>query len=75
MSNKCKECQYGPTYDPCSDMCDACMSDSDTGWGGFTDHRADRHFYSEEEQTEYYDKCYYGESEHECSDDDDYDPA
>ena len=30
---KCNNCEYGG-YDPCSDICDACMCDADTRWGG-----------------------------------------
>lgn len=49
----CHNCEYGP-YDPLSDYCDECMNDPDTGWGGFTDHRAGKHFNSEQEQEDYY---------------------
>ena len=49
----CSNCSYGG-YDPCSDICDNCMHDPDTGWGGFTDHRVGRHFNNENEQYEYY---------------------
>ena len=35
-------------------MCDADSSDPDTGWGGFTDHRVNKHFYSHKEQRDYY---------------------
>jgi len=48
----CKGCQYG-SYDPCSDICDGCRSDPDTGWGGFTDHMLGKHFNSEEERDKY----------------------
>lgn len=51
--SKCKKCKDGP-YDPCSDICDECMCDPDTGWGGFTDHRVNKHFYSSEEQKKFY---------------------
>lgn len=40
-------------------LCDACDSEShdpDTGWGGFTDHFARKHFNSEKEQNEWYEK-------------------
>ena len=53
MKSKCSSCQYGG-YNPLSDICDECMEDPDTGWGGFTDHRVGKHFNSREEQTEYY---------------------
>lgn len=53
--NPCKKCPYGP-YDPCSDWCDECTMDADTGWGGFMDHRVGKHFDSEEEQRQYYQK-------------------
>ena len=35
----CKKCDFssGGKPNPCSDMCDGCQSDPDTGWGGFTD--------------------------------------
>lgn len=49
MSN-CKNCQYGPSMDPMSDICDGCRSDADTGWGGFTDHSIGVHFNSDEEE-------------------------
>jgi hypothetical protein len=39
------------------------MSDPDTGWGGFTDHRVGKHFMSDEEQREYYKKHYDDEEE------------
>ncbi len=34
---RCGSCPHGG-YDPCSDYCDACRHDPDTGWGGETDH-------------------------------------
>lgn len=49
----CNNCQYGG-YDPCSDICDGCTHDSETGWAGFTDHSVGRYFNNEEEQSEYY---------------------
>lgn len=52
---KCNNCEYGE-YDPCSDICDACMCDADTGWGGFYDHSIGKHFDSEEEQRKYYEE-------------------
>lgn len=51
--SKCSNCKYGP-YDSLSDFCDNCMCDADTGWGGFTDHRAGKHFDSKEEQDDWY---------------------
>lgn len=36
-NRRCGNCPYGG-YDPCSDYCDACRHDPDTGWGGETDH-------------------------------------
>ncbi len=62
---KCSNCEYGG-YDPCSDICDACMCDADTGWGGFYDHSIGRHFDSEEEQRKYYE-----EHVDDCDDSDD----
>lgn len=56
----------GP-YDGLSDICDGCMCDPDTGWGGFTDHRAGRHFNNDDERDEWY-------SNHSI-DDDEYDPV
>ena len=55
----CSNCPYGP-YDALSDYCDGCTHDSDTGWGGFTDHSIkdkdgnSKHFNTEEEQQAYY---------------------
>lgn len=49
----CRDCQYGSSPDPMSDICDGCRNDSDTGWGGFTDHYLGKHFYSYEERDEY----------------------
>lgn len=51
---KCSECEYGPYS--CSDICDDCVSDPDTGWGGFTDHSIGVHFDSENEKDEYYER-------------------
>ena len=53
MKTKCSTCQYGG-YDPCSDICDGCMCDPNTGFGGFYDHRIGRDFMNEEEQRDYY---------------------
>ena len=56
----CSNCPYGPHYDALSDYCDGCTHDSDTGWGGFTDHSIkdndsnSKHFNTEEEQQAYY---------------------
>lgn len=49
----CKNCEHGSSPDPMSNICDGCRNDPDTGWGGFTDHSLDKHFYSEEERDEY----------------------
>lgn len=37
---RCSECQYSfcGSRDAMSDICDSCISDSDTGWYGFSDH-------------------------------------
>ena len=51
----CSTCKYGP-YDSLSDVCDGCMCDPETGWGGFYDHRVNKHFMSEEEQRRYYEE-------------------
>ena len=49
----CNKCKYGG-YDPCSDICDNCMHDPETGWIGFTDHRVGKYFKDENEQSDYY---------------------
>lgn len=49
----CKDCPYGSSPDPTSDICDGCRNDPDTGWGGFTDHSIGKHFYSEDERKDY----------------------
>lgn len=54
MSN-CSRCLHRG-YDALSDFCDGCTHDSDTGWGGFYDHRVDRHFNSTGEQQKYYER-------------------
>ena len=47
-------------YDECKgqhgncDICDGLRHDPNTGWGGFTDHHAKKHFYTDDEQTKYY---------------------
>jgi len=53
MGKKCSNCSHGP-YDSLSAYCDECMDDSNTGFGGFYDHRAGKSFSSYEEQREYY---------------------
>ena len=55
MSKNCKGCPHGSgnSPDPCSDVCDGCQNDPDTGWGGFTDHSLGKHFYNEEERRNY----------------------
>lgn len=51
----CLNCPYSQDkYDEYSEICDNCMHDPDTGWGGFTDHCAGHHFYSEEDQKHFY---------------------
>ena len=52
----CEKCPYGTHPDPSSDICDGCRSDPDTGWGGFTDHAAGKHFNTKQEQEEWYKK-------------------
>lgn len=62
---KCKTCKYSccGESNPCSDICDDCQSDPDTGWGGFTDHSyidengSPVHFNSEQEAKAFY-KCW-----------------
>ena len=56
MPTNCSECEYATfgEMDPMSDICDGCMNDPDIGWGGFTDHRVDKHFSNEKEQEDYY---------------------
>lgn len=53
MPHKCNQCPWGETYSNESDICDHCQNDPDTGWGGFTDHRLGKHFYSTEERARY----------------------
>ncbi len=36
------------------DVCDGIRRDPDTGWGGFTDHFAGKHFNTTEEQAAHY---------------------
>lgn len=43
---------YGQ-HDLC-DVCDGMRHDPDTGWGGFTDHFAGKHFNNDAEQEEHY---------------------
>ncbi len=62
----CANCSYGP-YDPMSDVCDGCMNDPDTGWGGFTDGRVGKHFNSEEERDNYYEN-YFDDEDDEIED-------
>ena len=49
----CNKCSLGERYSNDSDICDSCRHDPDTGWGGFTDHKLGRHFYTEEERESY----------------------
>ena len=48
----CRTCPHGP-YSNESDICDHCRNDPDVGWGGFTDHKLGRHFYTEAERAKY----------------------
>ena len=57
MKTNCSSCQYGG-YNSCSDICDNCMHDSETGWFGFTNHRIGKYFENEEEQSEHYQKYF-----------------
>jgi hypothetical protein len=63
---KCKNCKHSScgAPDPCCDICDECRHDGDTGWCGFTDHSVGKHFYTEDEQKNYY-------KNHDLLDDDD----
>lgn len=47
-------CEAHTVPDPFCDACDAVRSVPDTGWGGFTDHDAKKHFATEAEQREHY---------------------
>lgn len=60
----CKNCPYSfaGSYDALSDWCDECRNDPDTGWGGFTDHSVGKHFMTETERQEYYEKHVHNES-------------
>jgi hypothetical protein len=53
--SKCSTCPYSSfgSRDALSDICDGCQNDSDTSWGGFTDHRLGKHFNSEEDRQIY----------------------
>ena len=50
--------------DPSCDICDDWTHDPDTGWGGFTDGYAGRHFDSFEKQSEYYSNHDFDDDEH-----------
>ena len=51
-------CAWGcTTRDPLCDACDSASNDPDTGWGGFTDHYAGKHFNTNKEQNDYYTYC------------------
>lgn len=63
MRTNCSNCPHGG-YDPCSDICDGCMGDLNTGFGGFYDHRINKGFMSEEEQNKYYRENEYTEDEY-----------
>lgn len=45
----CRTCPHGP-YSNESDICDHCRNEPDIGWGGFTDGKYGRHFYTEAER-------------------------
>lgn len=68
----CKNCKYSicGERDALSDICDECICDPDTGWCGFTDHSIGKHFNSQEEANEYYEKYIYNNDEY--SDEEDY---
>lgn len=53
--SKCSKCPYSSfgSRSALSDICDGCINDTDTGWGGFNDHSLGKHFNSEKEQEEY----------------------
>ena len=53
--SECKDSSFG-SRDASSDICDGCMNDPDTGWGGFTDHSIDVHFKSNDERDKWYDE-------------------
>ena len=48
----CRTCPHGP-YSNESDICDHCRNEPDVGWGGFTDGKYGRHFYTEKERAKY----------------------
>lgn len=68
---KCKNCKYsyGGHRDAESDICDNCVCDPDTGWGGFTDHSIGKHFNSDEEAKRYYNRHRYDDDEYYNEDD------
>ena len=63
MRTNCSNCPHSG-YDPCSDICDGCMGDPNTGFSGFYDHRTNKNFMSEEEQNKYYRENEYTEDEY-----------
>lgn len=68
---KCKNCKYsyGGHRDAESDICDNCVCDPDTGWGGFTDHSIGKHFNSDEEAKRYYNRHRYDDDDYYNEDD------
>ena len=54
MKRKCSECpdSYFGSRSAFSDACDSCQNDSNTGWGGYTDHSIDNEDYSNEEDSD-----------------------
>lgn len=67
----CKNCKYsyGGHRDAESDICDNCVCDPDTRWGGFTDHSIGKHFNSDEEAKRYYDRHRYDDDDYYNEDD------
>lgn len=67
----CKNCKYsyGGHRDAESDICDNCVCDPDTGWGGFTDHSIGKHFNSDEEAKRYYNRHRYDDDDYYNEDD------
>lgn len=67
----CKNCKYSYDghRDALSDICDNCVCDPDTGWGGFTDHSIGKHFNSDEEAKRYYDRHRYDDDDYYNEDD------
>lgn len=50
-------CAFGHTSrDPLCDACDSESCDPNTGWGGFTDNFAKKHFDSDADQAKWYEE-------------------